>query len=137
MEDNLIQLLSTFGYPVIRQGSLPSDTAYPDTFFTFWNRTEEGQSYYDNETASVVYDFDVNVYSTSPDRAYSLLAGARTLLKSHGYVTPTRGYDVPSDEITHVGRGMNVQYLKIDLSEPEPDPETESESETEPVENET
>lgn len=137
MEDTLIQLLSSFGYPVMRQGSLAADAAYPDTFFTFWNRAEEGQSYYDNETASVVYDFDVNVYSTSPDRAYSLLAGARTLLKSHGYVTPTRGYDVPSDEITHVGRGMNVQYLQIDLSEPEPDPEPESESETEPVEDET
>ena len=133
MEDNLIQLLSTFGYPVIRQGSLPSDTAYPDTFFTFWNSTEEGQSFYDNETASVVYDFDVNVYSTSPDTAYSLLASARKLLKTNGYVTPTRGFDVPSDEITHIGRGMIVQYLQTDLSEPEPS----SEAEPEPEENET
>lgn len=137
MEDNLISLLSTFGYPVIRQGSLPSDTAYPDTFFTFWNSTEEGQSFYDNETASIVYDFDVNVYSTSPDTCYSLLASARRLLKSHGYVTPTRGFDVPSDEITHVGRGMIVQYLQTDLSEPEPEPETEPDAEPEPDENET
>ena len=54
MEDTLIQLLESFGYPVIRQGSLPADQAYPDTFFTFWNSTEDGQSFYDNGTASVV-----------------------------------------------------------------------------------
>ena len=111
MEDTLIQLLETFGYPVMRQGSLAADKAYPDTFFTFWNSTEDGQSFYDNDTASVVYDFDVNVYSRNPDVAYNLLAAARKLLKENGWITATRGYDVPSDEITHVGRGMNVQYL--------------------------
>ncbi|MFR7662245.1 MAG: hypothetical protein ACLUZ0_04030 [Coprococcus sp.] len=37
MEDQLIQLLETFEYPVIRQGSLPEDEVYPDSFFTFWN----------------------------------------------------------------------------------------------------
>ena len=112
MEDTLIQLLESFGYPVIRQGSLPADKAYPDTFFTFWNSTEDGQSFYDNDTASVVYDFNVNVYSTSPDVAYSTLAAARTLLKSNGWIIATRGYDAASDEITHVGRGMGVQFLE-------------------------
>ncbi len=112
MEDNLIQLLESFGYPVIRQGSLPAGQAYPDTFFTFWNSTEEGQSFYDNDTASIVFDFDVNVYSTSPDTAYSLLNEARTLLKGNNWIIATRGYDVASDEITHVGRGMIVQYLQ-------------------------
>lgn len=114
MEDALIQLLESFGYPVMRQGSLPADQAYPDTFFTFWNSTEDGQSFYDNDTASVVYDFDVNVYSTSPDAAYSLLAAARKLLKGNGWIISTRGYDVASDEITHVGRGMAVAYLKYE-----------------------
>ena len=114
MEDTLIQLLESFGYPVIRQGSLPADQAYPDTFFTFWNSTEEGQSYYDNDTASVVHDFDVNVYSTNPDTVYSILEAARKLLKGNGWIIATRGYDVASDEITHVGRGMIVQYLQYE-----------------------
>ena len=117
MEDALIQLLESFGYPVMRQGSLPADQAYPDTFFTFWNSTEDGQSFYDNETACVVYDFDVNVYSSNPDVAYSLLAAARKLLKENGWIIGTRGYDVPSDEITHVGRGMDVQYLNYEMLE--------------------
>ena len=30
MEDKLIELLETFGYPVIRQGSLGEDESYPD-----------------------------------------------------------------------------------------------------------
>ena len=111
MEDQLISLLETFGYPVIRQGSLPEDQAYPDTFFTFWNSTEEGQSFYDNSTASAVYDFDVNVYSTNPVLAYDLLGQARAKLKQNGWIPSTRGFDVASDEVSHIGRGMFVQYL--------------------------
>lgn len=112
MEDNLIQLLETFGVPVMRQGSLSPEQAYPDTFFTFWNSTEEGQSFYDNQTASVVYDFDVNVYSTSPETAYSLLREARALLRGNNWIIETRGFDVPSDEVTHIGRGMFVQFIE-------------------------
>lgn len=111
MEDTLIQLLETFKFPVIRQGSLTSGQAYPDTFFTFWGSAEYGQSYYDNDTVSVVWDYDINVYSTSPDTAYSLLEQARTLLKQNGWIIAARGFDVPSDENTHIGRGMIVMYL--------------------------
>lgn len=110
MEDNLIALLETFKYPVIRQGSMPKDATYPATFFTFWNRSEDGVSYYDNETTAVAYEFDVNVYSSDPSLTYSLLASARTLLKSNGWIIRTRGYDVRSDEITHTGRGMEVTF---------------------------
>lgn len=114
MEDNLITLLESFEFPVIRQGSLAPDQKYPETFFTFWNNDETEHSAYDNDTVSVDYNFDVNVYSTSPDLVYSLLEQARTLLKSAGWIIVTRAYDVSSDEITHVGRGMNVIYLNYD-----------------------
>lgn len=114
IEDTLINLLGTFNVPVIRQGSLAPDQAYPDTFFTFWNNDESEHSAYDNETANVDYDFDVNVYSTDPATAYSLLGQARELLKQNGWIIATRGYDVSSDEITHVGRGMEVLYLNTE-----------------------
>lgn len=112
MEDTLIQLLTTLGYPVRRQGSLADDEEYPDTFFTFWNNNENGASFYDNEVAKVVHDFDVNVYSTDPDTTYSLLKTARTLLKNNGWIITTMGYDIASDEITHTGRGMNATFLE-------------------------
>jgi hypothetical protein len=114
MEENLINLLQTFGYPVFRQGSLSEGEAYPDTFFTFWNNSETGQSFYDNETAIVDYDFSVNVYSTDPETVYSLIASARTLLKSNNWIIVSRGYDVGSDEITHVGRGFEIEYLNTE-----------------------
>lgn len=112
MEDNLINTLEIFGLPVIRQGSLAPDETYPDTFFTFWNNSESGQSFYDNETATVVYDYAVNVYSTDPDKVYGLLKQARKELKENGWTIYRRGYDIASDEITHVGRGMEIIFLQ-------------------------
>lgn len=117
MEDTLIELLQSFGYPVIRQGSLAPEEAYPNTFFTFWCNLEEEQSAYDDNTVSVVYDFYVNVYSTSPTTVYSLLHEARKLLKSNGWQSPDRGHDIASDEITHTGRGMEVTFLKYESIE--------------------
>lgn len=112
MEDNLIELLESFTYPVVRQGSLAPDEAYPATFFTFWNNDEAGESFYDNDTALVVYDFDVNVYSNNPTTTYELLRQARKFLKQNNWIIASRGYDVASDEISHTGRGMRVLYLK-------------------------
>lgn len=113
MTDELITLLSTFKYPVYRQGSIAGGQAYPDTFITFWGNADELAAY-DNETQIVEYDFDVNVYSTDPDTAYSLLAEIRVMLKGAGYVITNREYDAQSDEITHVGRGMEIAYLKTE-----------------------
>lgn len=111
MEDNLIELLETFGFPVIKQGNLAEDADYPPVFFTFWNNGEYEYKAYDNITILVTYDFDVNVYADDPKTVYDLLKRARILLKSKGYKTPNRGYDVTSDIDTHTGRGMNVIYL--------------------------
>lgn len=112
MEDNLIELLEKFGYPVIRQGSLAKDAPYPPTFFTFWNNGEFEHSAYNNVTMFITYDFDVNVYADDPGKVYELLNSARSLLKNNGYHTPDRGHDVGSDTETHTGRGMNVTYLQ-------------------------
>ena len=112
MEDRLIELLESFGYPVIRQGSLTEDESYPDRFFTFWNNDSYDNSHYDNDTASIAYDYDVNFYSISPADTYNKLREAVTLLKSDGFIISGDGYDVASDEDTHTGRGVNALYLK-------------------------
>lgn len=131
MEDILIALLEAFKYPVIRQGSLAPDAAYPATFFTFWDRSEEEQAAYDNETALVVHEFDINVYSNDPSTVYSLLAQARDAVKAAGWQTPDRGHDIASDEITHTGRGFTCTYIET-LKEPEPTPDPEPELDPEP-----
>ena len=48
MEDFLIEILSKFGFPVRRQGSLLEDEPYPDSFFTFWQNSAESECMYDN-----------------------------------------------------------------------------------------
>lgn len=111
MEDELIELLATFGYPVMRQGSLTDDGPYPDNFFTFWNNDSYDATHYDNVCVSTVYDYDVNFYSNSPDLTYSKLREAVTVLRSNGWIISGDGYDLASDEDTHTGRGVNALFL--------------------------
>ena len=113
MEDELIAILSTFGYPVKRQGSLSSEDAYPSDFFTFWNNDSSDHNHYDNSEYGTNWDFDVNFYSTDPEKTYSVLSSARDLLKSHGWIVSGKGHDVMSDEPTHTGRGMEALYLQV------------------------
>lgn len=113
MEDKLIEILETFGYPVIRQGSLGPDEEYPDSFFTFWNNDSPDHAHYDNAEYGTEWDFDVNFYSTDPEKTYKVLADARIELKQNKWIIPGKGYDVASDEVTHTGRGMRVFYLEF------------------------
>lgn len=112
MEESLIQILETFGYPVIRQGSLGATEAYPATFFTFWDNSEVGEGYYDNDVFKVVHNYDINVYSDTPDTTYTLLMQARDALKAEGWIAFDRGHDIASDEITHTGRGITMLFLE-------------------------
>lgn len=114
MEDSLIQLLESFNYPVMRQGSLAKNQKYPATFITFWNNDEYGQSYYDNKTTSVIFDYAINVYSSDPSTAYDLIGNIRKLLLQNNWIITDRAFDVPSDEITHVGRGLTAMFLKLE-----------------------
>lgn len=113
MEDSLIETLSSLGYPVFRQGSLTENTPYPDTFFTFWNPESPDHAYYDNTDYGTNWAFDVYVYSNNRELTYSVLASARTLLKQNGWIVPSKGYDVISDESTHTGRGFEIYYLEV------------------------
>lgn len=112
MEDLLIEILESFGYPVRLQGSLLPDEPYPDHFFTFWNNNSYSESFYDNNEKSIIYDYDVNFYSIDPELVYTKLREAKKSLKAAGFIISGDGYSVASDEQTHDGRGMNVLYFK-------------------------
>lgn len=113
MEDSLIEILGSLGYPVLRQGSLSPDEDYPDNFFTFWNNDSPDHSHYNNNEYGTDWDFDVNFYSNDPAKTYSELAKARKKLKEAHWIVPGKGYDVASDEVTHTGRGIRVFYLEV------------------------
>ena len=109
----MISLLESFTFPVFRQGSVTE--SYPDNFFTFWESEENGNSYYDNATVDVYYQFSVYFYSTNPANTYSYIEQARSLLKQNGWTIKTRGYDVASGEQSHTGRGFDVIYLNHEV----------------------
>lgn len=112
MEDALINILKSFGYPVFRQGSLNEDEKYPDSFFTFWNNDSQNHTHYNNKRYGTVWDFDVNFYSNDPSKTYSVLDSAIKKLIENKWIVPNLGFDVASDEITHTGRGTNAYYLQ-------------------------
>ena len=110
MEDLLISTLETLGYPVKLQGSILSDEPYPDSFFTHWNDSADGTSYYSNDECAILWSYSLNFYSNDPLLTNSKLLEAKKLLKGAGFVVSGAGYDVASDEPTHTGRGITILY---------------------------
>lgn len=113
VEDILIETLESFGYPVRLQGSLLPNEPYPDNFFTFWNDSSNSSAFYDNDEHAIVYSYSVNFYSTEPNKCYEMIRNAKKELKKRGFILTGDGYSVPSDEITHDGRGISAEYLKL------------------------
>ena len=114
MKQELITLLSTFGYPVRLQGSLTENETYPASFFTFWNDDTTDGSHYDNNAINYIWDFTIYFYSTNPTLVNTVLLQAKALLKSNGWIVGGKGYDVPTDETTHTGRALEVFYIERD-----------------------
>ena len=112
MKEQLINLLKSFGYPVLLQGSISENEPYPESFFTFWNNDTFDGSHYDNDAIAYIWDFDVNFYSTNPTLVNTTLLNAKAILKQNGWIVGGKGYDVPSDEPTHTGRGINALYIE-------------------------
>lgn len=112
MKDLLIKTLEPIGYPILQQGSLEENEPYPESFFTFWNNNTYDDKFYDNKEHAIIWDFDLNFYSIDPALVNKQLIEAKKLLKQKGFIVSGKGYDIASDEPTHIGRGINV--IKIE-----------------------
>lgn len=112
MEDKLIELLESLGYPVYRQGSFTEGQQYPESFFTFWNTGSPDHSHYDNDNYGSEWAYGVYFYSSDPELPYKMISDARILLKQNKWIVPSKGFDVASDEATHTGRGLEVFFLE-------------------------
>ncbi len=110
MEDLLITTLETLEYPVRLQGSLAPEERYPDHFFTYWNDSADGQSFYSNTEGAILWQYSLNFYSVDPLLVNTKLLEAKDLLKAKGFTVTGAGYSVASDEATHTGRGITVNY---------------------------
>lgn len=110
MEDLLISTLEVLGFPVKLQGSLLPDEPYPNSFFTFWNDSADGTSFYSNNEGAILWSYSLNFYSNDPLLVNTKLVEAKRLLRNAGFIVSGAGYDVPSDEATHTGRGISLLY---------------------------
>jgi len=110
MEELLRKTLEPLGYPVKIQGSLLPDEPYPDHFFTYWNDSADGVSFYSNSEGAILWAYSLNFYTNDPQLVNKKLLEAKALLKDKGFIVSGGGYDVPSDEDTHTGRGISLLY---------------------------
>ena len=116
MKQKLITALNAFGYPVILQGTLNPDEAYPKTFITFWTNSTDDNAHFENLTTAVDWSFSVILYSDDPAIVNEKPAEIRSALKAAGFIPQGKGNDVPSDEPTHTGWAMDfiyTEYLSI------------------------
>lgn len=116
VKDKLIKLIEPLGFvegeTIFLQGTLGSDEAYPDSFFTFFNDETE-ELYSDNIPYKAFWYIELNFYSNDPAKVNTIFETLKPLLKSNGFKVEGKGFDVPSDEPTHTGRGINIIYEDI------------------------
>ena len=112
MKQALIDILTTYKFPVSLQGSYSPKAEYPDSFFTIWNSDSYDGSHYDNRAVSRVWAFTVYFYSVNPTLVNTQMAQAVEDLKAAGWIIDGIGYDAASDEPTHTGRAVDVLYLE-------------------------
>ena len=109
MQD-LFNLFEQMRYPYHRQGSL-SDDNYPNSFFTFWNYSTPGLSFYDNEEKRYVERIQVCFYTNDAKLIYTVIDQFITEAKKVGFVIANRPYDVPADKDNYYGRLVNIDII--------------------------
>ncbi len=108
MKSDLIGLLQTLGYPVFLQGSINTNAAYPDSFFTFWNFETPEAAFYDNDAGRAVWGFWIYFYSVNPTLVETEPEKARKLLKQNGFIIDGKANDINVDRPTHTGAFFTV-----------------------------
>lgn len=114
MKQKLIQLLSSFGYPVFLQGSLNPSEQYPDSFFTFWNFNNDDAAFYDDDTNCAVWGFWVYFYSVNPQLVESVPEQARGLLKQNDFILQGKATDIDVDRPTHTGAFFTTYIFEME-----------------------
>lgn len=110
--ENAIKALEAICPTVFQQGSLAPGKPYPARFFTFWNPGTHDKKHYDNAASGVVWELDVNFYSTDPRDIYSTIPQAIEALRALGWIVSGAGHAVASDYETHTGRGFTAAFVE-------------------------
>lgn len=111
MKQRLLNVLTTYGYPIYLHGTLGEDEPFPQSFFTF-KQISSSDICLDDGDAYAVYGFQVCFFSTDPHTVESVAASSRIALRDAGFIPDGRGMDFPSEEATHTGWITEYFYIE-------------------------
>lgn len=114
MKDELLEALEDLEIPIILQGSIAADEAYPDTFITFRTLSSNTAKSFDNDEVLTTYEINTCVFSRDPLIVASVTADARAALKKAGFIPQGKGYDLISDEPDFSGYATDYYYLEVE-----------------------
>lgn len=115
MKELLIDTLSSLGDPVILQGTLAEDAAFPPCLITFFTIGSPEAAAFDNDTALTAWEYQITVYADDPLVVKSKSEEIRAALKAAGFIPQGKGKDIPSGEPTHTGWTCNYIYLENEM----------------------
>ena len=108
---DVYNLLTSLNLPVFIQGDMPEDMPYPDTFITYLWYTSADIWRFDNRAIATDYTVQINIYSRFPDQIDITLEKLIDTLLASGYSKSDCGRMIPSDEATHLGWTIDVNYI--------------------------
>lgn len=111
MKQKLIDLLSTFGYPVSLQGSYEEGSELPEHFFTFWNYDTD-LKFYSNNVNKKIWYFNVYFYSTDPSLVNEVIERVGKLLRQNDFQVEG-DYDINSGVKSYTAREIDISYIEI------------------------
>ena len=112
MNNELVEILKSIGYPVYLQGSLTAADEYPAAFFTFWCFEAPEGAHYDNQPHSATWGYWVYSYARESDVLDAMTDQMREKLRAAGWTTNGRPVDAASDEPSHAGKMLDVYKIE-------------------------
>lgn len=112
MWEKLQKVFDEIGLPYARQGSYGVDEKLPSSFFTFWNKDSEFESWYDNMPHRCVWTWNIFFYTNDPELIYSKLGEFVEKAMAKGFQVKGLGKDLSTDEPDYFGRYVEVSFVE-------------------------
>lgn len=117
-KQELLKIFEDMGREYWLMGTMPPDTVYPASFFTFLCESSPYGEYYDNRPCATIWTFGIGFYSNDPLEVESVPKDLISRLVEAGWIVPDgEGEDVQSDEPTHTGKRITARKIEYNYGE--------------------
>lgn len=113
MRDLIKNTLLPLGYgePIL-QGSMADDEPYPESFITYQIIGSPEQDFFDGVPNGTQWRFNIFFYTSDPALLSTEPTRIYNAMKAAGFIPQGKGFDIPSDEPTHIGWQNEYIYLQ-------------------------